>query len=27
VKKGHVWVPGHYNRKGNWVKGHWKVVR
>jgi hypothetical protein len=20
------WTPGHYNRRGNWVPGHWRVV-
>lgn len=19
-----VWVQGHYDRKGHWVKGHWR---
>jgi hypothetical protein len=21
-----IWNPGHYNRKGHWVSGHWMMV-
>ena len=24
VYHGHVWIPGHYNRFGAWVPGHWR---
>jgi len=27
VRSGFVWVPGHYDRKGRWVKGYWKPAR
>ncbi len=22
-----VWVPGHFNRYGHWVHGHWRYYR
>ncbi len=22
-----VWVSGHYNRHGHWVRGHWRYYR
>ena len=24
VYHGPVWIPGHYNRWGDWVRGHWR---
>ena len=27
LRPDHVWVPGHWSRRGNWVPGHWRVAK